>query len=109
MGSVNARLRYGISAGALLLVSVGAVLVAAHTSPARVAGRPTDPAHLPVGKPAGPLDGATGWINSPALGPSDLAGKVVVYDFWTYSCVNCVRTLPYLRGWYDRYAADGRH
>ena len=104
---MNARLRYGIPAAALIAVSVGAVLVAAHTSPARIGVRPAGPEHLAVGKSAGPLDGATGWINSPPLRPSDLAGKVVVYDFWTYSCVNCVRTLPYLRQWHDRYAADG--
>ena len=104
---MNARLRYGLPAAALILASVGAVLVAANTSPARVGVRPTDPRNLPVGKPAGPLEGATGWINSPPLGPGDLAGKVVVYDFWTYSCVNCVRTLPYLRGWHDRYAREG--
>jgi thiol-disulfide isomerase/thioredoxin len=104
---VNARLRYTIVAAALVLISVGAVVVAANTNPARLGGRSTDPAHLPVGTPAGPLDGATGWINSPPLGPSDLAGKVVVYDFWTYSCINCVRTLPSIRAWYERYARDG--
>jgi thiol-disulfide isomerase/thioredoxin len=39
--------------------------------------------------------------------PADLRGKVVLYDFWTYSCVNCVRTIPHLRSWYDRYQSDG--
>lgn len=104
---MNARLRYGIPALVLVAISVGAVLVAANTSPSRVGLGPTDPQKLPVGKPAGPLDGATGWVNSPPLAANDLAGKVVVYDFWTYSCVNCVRTLPHLRAWHDRYAADG--
>ena len=104
---MNARLRYGIPAAALVLISAGAVLVAANTSPARLGARATDPQHLPVGERAGRLDGATGWINSPPLAPGDLAGKVVVYDFWTYSCVNCVRTLPYVRAWYDRYGRDG--
>lgn len=104
---MNARLRYGLPAALLALVSVGAVLVAARTDPGRLGGRPADPENLPVGKPAGPLDGATGWINTPPLAPADLAGKVVVYDFWTYSCVNCVRTLPYLRAWHERYARDG--
>jgi thiol-disulfide isomerase/thioredoxin len=104
---VNARLRYVLPAAVLVLLSVGAVLVAANTDPARLGAGSTDLQHLPVGKAAGPLDGATGWINSPPLGPDDLAGKVVVYDFWTYSRVNCVRTLPYLRAWYDRYTRDG--
>ena len=104
---MNARLRYGIPAAALVVLSVGAILVAARTDPERLSGRSTDPQNLPVGKPAGRLDGATGWINSPPLGQADLAGKVVVYDFWTYSCINCVRTLPYLRAWHERYAPDG--
>jgi thiol-disulfide isomerase/thioredoxin len=46
-------------------------------------------------------------LNSPPLTSADLQGKVVLYDFWTYSCVNCVRTIPYLRAWYDRYHQDG--
>jgi thiol-disulfide isomerase/thioredoxin len=104
---VNARLRFGLPAAALALVSLGAVLVAARTDPDRLRGGSTDPQPLPVGKPAGPLDGATGWINSPRLGPAELGGKVVVYDFWTYSCVNCVRTLPHLRALHDRYTRDG--
>ena len=104
---MNARLRFGLPAAALALISVGAVLAAARTDPDRLAGRSTDPQRLPAGQPAGPPDGATGWINSPPLGAGDLAGKVVVYDFWTYSCVNCVRTLPHLRAWHDRYARDG--
>ena len=104
---VNARLRYGIPAAVLVLVSVGAVFVAARTDPSHIGGSSSGPQELDAGKPAGPLDGATGWINSPPLAPADLAGKVVVYDFWTYSCINCVRTIPYLRAWYDRYARDG--
>ena len=53
------------------------------------------------------LAAANGWLNSPPLTPQDLKGKVVIYDFWTYSCVNCVRTLPHLKALYDRYASDG--
>ena len=104
---MNPRLRYIIPAVALVLVSAGAVLLAARTSPSRLNLGATDPQHLPVGEPAGRLDGSTGWINTAPLSQADLAGKVVVYDFWTYSCVNCVRTLPYLRSWYDRYGRDG--
>jgi thiol-disulfide isomerase/thioredoxin len=50
---------------------------------------------------------AKGWINSAPVTPQDLSGKVVIYDFWTYSCVNCVRTLPHLKALYDRYRSDG--
>ncbi|MFH2115429.1 MAG: cytochrome c biogenesis protein DipZ [Spirochaetota bacterium] len=47
------------------------------------------------------------WINSAPLSAVDLVGKVVLIDFWTYSCINCIRTLPYLRAWHDRYADAG--
>jgi cytochrome c biogenesis protein CcdA/thiol-disulfide isomerase/thioredoxin len=47
------------------------------------------------------------WINSPPLSSTDLRGKVVLIDFWTYSCINCLRTLPYLRDWHEKYAAAG--
>lgn len=54
-----------------------------------------------------PLDGAVAWLNSPPLNADGLRGKVVVIDFWTYSCVNCLRTLPYVRAWYDKYKDQG--
>jgi cytochrome c biogenesis protein CcdA/thiol-disulfide isomerase/thioredoxin len=47
------------------------------------------------------------WINSRPLTMAGLRGKVVLLDFWTYSCINCLRTLPYIRGWYDEYRDDG--
>jgi cytochrome c biogenesis protein CcdA/thiol-disulfide isomerase/thioredoxin len=50
-----------------------------------------------------PLTGATSWLNSEALTPEALRGKVVLIDFWTYSCINCLRTLPHLRAWQERY------
>ncbi|HEX7359437.1 MAG TPA: cytochrome c biogenesis protein DipZ [Bryobacteraceae bacterium] len=53
------------------------------------------------------LSGAVAWINSPPLTPHDLEGKVVLVDFWTYSCINCLRTLPYIRAWYAKYKDDG--
>lgn len=54
-----------------------------------------------------PLAGATGWINTPPLAGADLRGKVVLVDFWTYSCINCLRTLPYIRAWADKYREAG--
>ena len=56
---------------------------------------------------APPLAGATRWLNSPPLGDEMLRGKVVLVDFWTYSCINCLRTLPYLKAWNEKYRAQG--
>jgi len=53
------------------------------------------------------LDGATRWLNSPPLTPADLSGKVVVVNFCTYTCINWLRTLPYVRAWARRYRDDG--
>jgi len=55
-------------------------------------------------KPQAPdFVGISEWINSPALSMEDLRGHVVLIDFWTYSCINCVRTLPHLKQWYATY------
>ncbi|MFL6737869.1 MAG: thioredoxin family protein, partial [Sphingomicrobium sp.] len=53
------------------------------------------------------LDGAVTWLNSPPLTREQLRGKVVLVDFWTYSCINCIRTVPHVKALYDRYARDG--
>jgi cytochrome c biogenesis protein CcdA/thiol-disulfide isomerase/thioredoxin len=53
------------------------------------------------------LDGATLWLNSPPLDAQSLRGKVVVIDFWTYSCINCLRALPYIKSWYSKYKDYG--
>jgi thiol-disulfide isomerase/thioredoxin len=49
------------------------------------------------------IGNAAEWLNSPRLTPSSLAGKVVLVDFWTYTCINWLRTLPYLRAWAEKY------
>src|SRR2546421_5911947 len=53
------------------------------------------------------LDRADEWLNSPPLTASDLRGKVVVVDFWTHTCINWLRTLPYVRAWVDKYRDQG--
>jgi thiol-disulfide isomerase/thioredoxin len=53
------------------------------------------------------FDGATGWLNSPPLTPADLRGKVVLVDFWTYTCINWLRTLAYVRAWAEKYGDRG--
>jgi thiol-disulfide isomerase/thioredoxin len=54
------------------------------------------------------ITGLTNWINSHTINSmSDLKGKVVLVDFWTYSCYNCINTLPYVKSWYKKYKNDG--
>lgn len=57
--------------------------------------------------PAPQFGGLSAWINSPPLELKDLKGKVVLIDFWTYSCINCIRTLPYLKDWFLKYHDKG--
>ena len=62
---------------------------------------------LPVEGELPSLDALGPWINSPPLTREQLRGKVVVIDFWTYSCINCIRSIPYVRAWYETYKDDG--
>jgi cytochrome c biogenesis protein CcdA/thiol-disulfide isomerase/thioredoxin len=62
---------------------------------------------LPNYGKAAELAGISGWINSPPLTLSKLHGKVVLIDFWTYSCINCLRSLPYIKKWYADYKDKG--
>src|SRR3954468_17819967 len=96
------RRRYVFAALGLLVLSIGAVIFAARSKPGSIGSASSTGS----GRTAPALD-AKGWLNSKPLTPTDLKGKVVLYDFWTYSCVNCVRTIPAVRGWYDRYRNDG--
>ena len=71
------------------------------------AGLHTASARLPVEGRLPSFDGATGWLNSPPLTPAGLRGKVVLIDFWTYTCINWLRQLPYVRAWAGKYAGHG--
>ena len=61
-------------------------------------------AHVPM---AAEVEGIDAWINSDPLTIAELKGKVVLVDFWTYTCINCIRTFPYLKQWHSKYADDG--
>jgi cytochrome c biogenesis protein CcdA/thiol-disulfide isomerase/thioredoxin len=71
------------------------------------ASAPGNPSTLPDEGALPSLAGAVEWLNSPPLTAAGLRGKVVVVDFWTYSCVNCLRTLPYVRAWAAKYKDQG--
>ena len=62
---------------------------------------------LPIEGNLPSLDGAVQWLNSPPLDAQALKGKVVLVDFWTYSCINCLRTLPYVKAWAEKYRDQG--
>jgi thiol-disulfide isomerase/thioredoxin len=99
------RVIYLVAAVVLVVLAGTSILVATQSDPSAISGK-VNTKNLPVKGPAPALH-AKGWINSAPLTPADLKGKVVLYDFWTYSCINCVRTLPYVRALYDRYRANG--
>ncbi|HJT44361.1 MAG TPA: cytochrome c biogenesis protein DipZ [Rhizomicrobium sp.] len=62
---------------------------------------------LPVEGTLPQLNGAVLWLNSPPLTREELRGKVVLVDFWTYSCINCLRALPYVKAWAEKYKSHG--
>src|SRR5438105_1275696 len=62
---------------------------------------------LPIEGEMASLGGATGWLNSPPLTAAGLRGKVVLIDVWTYTCINWLRTLPYVRAWAEKYENQG--
>jgi cytochrome c biogenesis protein CcdA/thiol-disulfide isomerase/thioredoxin len=64
-------------------------------------------ANLPVEGTFPPLAGAVEWLNSPPLTVEGLRGKVVLIDFWTYSCINCLRAIPYVEAWAEKYKDQG--
>jgi cytochrome c biogenesis protein CcdA/thiol-disulfide isomerase/thioredoxin len=76
--------------------------------PEMMKGKPaTADGDLPVQGDLPSLQGATEWLNSPPLTAEQLKGKVVVVDFWTYSCINCLRSIPYVRAWAEKYKDQG--
>jgi thiol-disulfide isomerase/thioredoxin len=71
------------------------------------AGLHTASVRLPVEGELPSFGGATAWLNSPPLTVADLRGNVVLVDFWTYTCINWLRQLPYVRAWAGKYSGQG--
>src|SRR5258708_4739466 len=93
--------------GAMLVSVIGAPIETLAEDKGMV--QPTTPAavQLSVEGEFPSLGGATGWLNSSPLTAADLRGKVVLIDFWTYTCINWLRTEPYVRAWATRYKEQG--
>jgi len=73
-----------------------------------MAGKPeAEAGTLPPEGVMPPLSGAVEWLNSPPLTREGLKGKVVLIDFWTYSCINCLRSIPYVKAWAEKYKDQG--
>ena len=91
------------------MMSANAPAMAMSGNPAATmkAAQTPAPSALPVEGPLPSLSGAVEWLNSPPLTPGELKGKVVLVDFWTYSCINCLRSIPYVRAWADKYKDQG--
>jgi cytochrome c biogenesis protein CcdA/thiol-disulfide isomerase/thioredoxin len=81
--------------------------VAMQASPSMVKVADSAATALPDEGLAPSLAGAVQWLNSPPLTNEQLKGKVVLVDFWTYSCINCLRTLPYVKAWAEKYRDQG--
>ena len=60
-----------------------------------------------IGNEGAEIRGIVAWINTEPLSLAELRGKVVLVDFWTYTCINCIRTMPFLKQWYSKYQDDG--
>lgn len=100
------RLRRGL--GMLVMLMAGASLANVSSAWVAALGGPAESARgQVVGKPAPELATSGAWINSPPLTPQALRGKIVLVDFWTWDCVNCLRSVPVIERLHQRFAARG--
>ncbi len=90
-----------------LLIMAVAILCCMAASLPFAQAQEQEPPSIVGSAPLYGLSGATGWINSKPLTAKELKGKVVLVDFWTYSCINCLRSLPYVQAWAEKYKDSG--
>ncbi len=115
---MTAAIRWAMAALAIGGVAA-AIIVSRHTTAATIdtaaggappaataAASPAEPPVLDAG-PAPSVEAVAGWLNTDGLSDADLADHVVLYDFWTFGCVNCQHTLPHVKAWQERYSGDG--
>jgi cytochrome c biogenesis protein CcdA/thiol-disulfide isomerase/thioredoxin len=98
-----------VTPGGGAMMSANAPTMAMNANPAAMMKAASAGAaeNLPVEGMLPPLLGAVQWLNSPPLTAESLKGKVVLVDFWTYSCINCLRSIPYVRAWAEKYKDQG--
>src|SRR5277367_2219161 len=99
-----------MSANPSMMMSANAPTMAMNANPAammKAAPAAAAAENLPVEGSLQSLSGAVEWLNSPPLTAETLKGKVVLVDFWTYSCINCLRSIPYVRAWAQKYKDQG--
>jgi cytochrome c biogenesis protein CcdA/thiol-disulfide isomerase/thioredoxin len=105
---------FGLDTGFLTRVSTAStatieqsLLDKFHMAKTQVANTKATNGALPIEGQLPALNGAVAWLNSPPLSAQGLRGKVVLVDFWTYSCINCLRSLPYVEAWAQKYKDQG--
>ncbi len=110
VSSSPTRRSYRLLLAAILTVAIGVPIgtsaedksVVHQMTPAAVQSRP-----IPIEGELPSFDRATAWLNSQPLTAAGLRGKVVLIEFWTYTCINWLRTLPYVRAWAQKYKDQG--
>jgi thiol-disulfide isomerase/thioredoxin len=110
MTLIDRRRFLGGAAMTILAAQLGMIGCAREQSSEETRGPLTSQAIHPAAAPLTEmpsLDSATEWLNSQPLTPADLRGKAVLIDFWTYTCINWLRQLPYVRAWADKYKDQG--
>ncbi|SAL61126.1 redoxin domain-containing protein [Caballeronia terrestris] len=90
-----------------MLSRLKTVAAAALVAAAAVAGTAAHAGPLKTSAPAPEFTGIDKWLNSEPLTLQQLRGKVVLVDFWTYTCINCINTLPYVKSWDQKYKDQG--
>jgi thiol-disulfide isomerase/thioredoxin len=101
MPVVCRRIKMRLSIVTAIAVVLGCIAVSATPIEAQ------EPPSIVGTSPLPGLSGATEWINSPPLTAKQLKGKVVLVDFWDYSCINCIRAIPYINAWAEKYKDSG--
>ncbi|WP_246791825.1 thioredoxin family protein [Burkholderia perseverans] len=89
------------------IVATASLVVLAAARPAALASTVTRGVEPPATGAAPDFTGIDHWLNGPPQSLAQLRGKVVLVDFWTYTCINCIHTLPYVERWHEKYRAQG--